>query len=290
MICPGRHGGGFEQTEGRIIMISKSWLTSLVAATAITGVVSLGMETSYARPSPRAAFGAVAGLALHAGSFGPADTVPTPPSKAVHAIRTPSPIGTLAASTAPVTCSMNGAIQQCGIEYWGGHNMGSVTPVVHPIWYGNWPTGSTTKSIVTTFLANLGGTPWMKVLSTYRDKYGASPTGALTLGSSYSISDPNPRVLSDNDIQNIVDKAITSGAFTRDSNSIYIVFTAPGFGETAWDGSKFNVVGGFCGWHSANIATSPVTKYIFIGDPSVGVRVIHRGSVQVIPQLVPVPF
>jgi hypothetical protein len=138
------------------------------------------------------------------------------------------------------------------------------TPNVYYIWYGTW--GTTDKSLLTTLISNIGGSPYLNINKTYFDHsnvhvsgnahYAGATTDAYSQG-------PASTSLSDTQIQNIVTLALNSGALgPKDANGIYFVLTSADVHKSGFGTS-------YCGWHThANIGGTDV-QYGFIGDPSV---------------------
>lgn len=150
------------------------------------------------------------------------------------------------------------ALTQAGIQYHGGPVLlGQVN--VYVIWYGTW--SATSKSILTVFLNNLGGSPYWNINTSYTSSAGVKISNSLKfLGS--TIDTGTATSLSDANIQTITANAISSGRLPNDPNGIYLVLT----------GSNVTASSGFCtqycGWHTHATISGTDIKYAFIGSVS----------------------
>lgn len=154
-----------------------------------------------------------------------------------------------------------------GISYHNGPVMVSGI-TVYPIWYGN--ISDSTKSVISGFLNNVGGSPYFNINTTYTNGSGQrvqnTPTTLKLSTSSYSDANYSlGKALTDANIQTLVSRALTNGVPT-DANGFYLVITAPDVSETSGFLTKY------CGWHTyANLGTpSTAIKYSFVGDPTNG--------------------
>ena len=143
----------------------------------------------------------------------------------------------------------------------GGVINGTVN--VYYIWYGTW--GSTDKGILTDFATSIGGSPYFNINKTYFDQSNVHVTGAVSYSGfttdAYS-QGPASTSLSDTQILNVVNSAISSGRLPKDSNAVYFVLTSSDVHKSGFGTS-------YCGWHThATIGGSDI-KYSFVGDPSV---------------------
>ena len=154
-----------------------------------------------------------------------------------------------------------------GISYRGGPVMTNPAGQnAYIIWYGNW--SSTKKTIISDFLAGLGGSPYYNINTTYYDASNARVANAVTLKSqttdNYSRTGGQPSStysLSDTDIRTIVASAIASnGLGAHDANGVYFVLTSS-------DVKKSGFLTSYCGWHTYATINGVNTKYSFVGDP-----------------------
>ena len=145
-----------------------------------------------------------------------------------------------------------------GISYHNGPVMrGTVNTYI--IWYGTWTAPK--KTILTTFLKNVGGSPYYLINTTYGDTVGLV-SGATTLAGettdNYSQGNKN---LSDSAIQKIVTSAITTNRLPKDANAVYFVFTSA-------DVTKSGFLTSYCGWHTYTTVNATNIKFSFVGDPT----------------------
>jgi hypothetical protein len=134
---------------------------------------------------------------------------------------------------------------------------------VYYIWYGNW--GSTEQSILTALASDISNSPYFNINKTYFDHSNNHVSGLVSFNGAttdaYS-QGPASTSLSDQQILNVVNSAITSGRLPKDTNGVYFVLTSKDVHKSGFGTS-------YCGWHShATIGGSDI-KYGFIGDPSV---------------------
>ena len=154
------------------------------------------------------------------------------------------------------------------IQYHGGPIMpGSVH--VYFIWYGNWTNGpkksdsQTTVNLIDTLFAGsggIGGSPYMKINSTYGDP-SHQVSGNLSLVRSTTDNYSKGKSVSDAGIKAIVTRAINNGSLPKDTNGLYFVLTSSDVNET----SGFCTL--YCGWHNHGAILSSDIKYSFIGNP-----------------------
>ena len=143
-----------------------------------------------------------------------------------------------------------------------------VVPTAYLIWYGNWnqANGSDTpagQALVRTFLANVGGSPYFQINTTY-----TGVSGGVTLYSAGNPTDPTKEAtvsatgnkpLNDNDIKNIVSNVLTSKTLPTDSNGIYFVLTSSNI-------SKSGFCTQYCGWHTYATINGVQVQYSFVGN------------------------
>ena len=142
------------------------------------------------------------------------------------------------------------------INYYGGPVMlGTVN--IYYIWYGNW-SGDSAVSILSDLAANLGGSPYLNINSSYYDSSLNRPTNSVRLAG--SLIDNYSEGVFDPDIFGAVVNAIHSGAIgPADPSAVYFVLTSadvtvPGFKSS------------FCGWHTADAVDGTYIKYAFVGN------------------------
>jgi hypothetical protein len=141
-----------------------------------------------------------------------------------------------------------------GIFYHGGPIILNGTKV-HYIWYGNW-SGNTATAILEDFAANIGGSPYFNINTTYTDGSGDRVENFVNyIGSAFD-SYSRGTALSDAAVE-----AIVASQNPTDTNGVYFVLTSADVSETSGFCKRY------CGWHtSANINGRDI-KYAFIGNP-----------------------
>jgi len=165
------------------------------------------------------------------------------------------------------------------ISYHGGPIV--VTPSVHIIFYGAWGTGVDNggKQIITDFITNLGGSPWMSVIAgsthypAYSDDTGATVTGRFgTLYNQDVGLNPNlrsPYNLGSGDVWTIVSYYVTHyRRSVYDSNALYVVLSSSTVNQT--NGGPHNgFCTAYCGWHSyQQLTNNQIIKFAWIGNPA----------------------
>jgi hypothetical protein len=143
------------------------------------------------------------------------------------------------------------------------------TPNVYYIWYGNWAAGPVT-SIVEDLARHLGGSSYFNINTTYysQAKGKNSPkmfvSGLLNFGGSTIDNYSRGAVLGDADVQAIVSRAISSGAFLGpgDTNGVYVVLSSADVNETSGLDTQY------CGFHTHGTIGGADIKYAFVGDPT----------------------
>jgi hypothetical protein len=132
---------------------------------------------------------------------------------------------------------------------------------VYLVWYGSW-TGDTATTILPSFIASLGSSPYFATNATYGDSAGRTVSGNLSLAGQTTDSYSQGSSLSDAQVQAIVTSAISGGRLPQDANGVYMVLTSADVTSSA-DGG-FCV--GMCGYHAHNNILGVDTKYAFIGN------------------------
>ena len=153
-----------------------------------------------------------------------------------------------------------------GIIYHGGPVLGTVTghPVhLYFIYYGQWATKDPGgPAIMTDFGANLGGSPYWNILTTYKEPTtGTTIQNAMTLAGTYTDTGSQGSNLTDTTLQTVVKSAIAGGHLPLDPNAVYHVLASPEVNETSGFCSSY------CGFHNHMTVGSWNIKYTFVGDP-----------------------
>jgi phosphate-induced protein 1 len=146
------------------------------------------------------------------------------------------------------------------ITYHGGPVMLGTTNVYY-IWYGNWDANPALQ-ILPDLAAQLGGSPYFNINTTYTDGAGNAVSNSLAYGGSTSVGYPQGTRLNDGNIQSVVASVLTAAtpALPTDPNGIYLVLTSSDVSERGFCTS-------FCGWHTHATINGADVKYGFIGSP-----------------------
>jgi hypothetical protein len=152
-------------------------------------------------------------------------------------------------------------VQGNGISYHNGPVMRSGVNIYY-IWYGNWAQDPTANAILTDYAANVGGSPYFAINTTYGDTVGNVPNTPQTIKYGSSVTDPGSlgTSLSDSSIWTLVTNALKT--LPVDPNGVYFVLTAPYVAETS------GFLTQYCGWHTYNYYNSTPIKYAFVGNPA----------------------
>jgi hypothetical protein len=156
-------------------------------------------------------------------------------------------------------------VQGNGISYHNGPVMRSGVNIYY-IWYGNWAPDPTANAILTDYAANVGGSPYFAINTTYGDTTGNVPNTPQTIKYVSSASDPGTlgTSLNDSSIWTLVTNALNAHSLPADPNGVYFVLTAPNVAETS------GFLTQYCGWHTYNYYNSTPIKYAFVGNPAAG--------------------
>ncbi|CAB4363529.1 MAG: hypothetical protein F2681_06175 [Actinobacteria bacterium] len=149
---------------------------------------------------------------------------------------------------------------QSVMKYYGGAVMtGHVN--VYVVWYGNWPTASSRRKILTDFLQHVPS-PYWAINQTYPNAAGKTVANDISLAGQtddrYSVG---ARQLTDDQIASVVSKAVHSKVLPKDTHGVYLVLTSA-------DVTKAGFLTQYCGWHSYDTIEGSTLKFSFIGDPS----------------------
>ncbi|MEP6902433.1 MAG: hypothetical protein ABJA66_11830 [Actinomycetota bacterium] len=136
------------------------------------------------------------------------------------------------------------------------------TPTIYLIWYGNWnqTNGSDTpagQQIIRDWANSIGGTPHFALNSSYSTSKPIS--GNVLYGGQTTDTGTRTR-LTDNQIKNVVNNAITSGRLPYDVNGVYFLITSSNV--TASSGFCTQ----YCGWHTTGNLTNGKVRYSFVGN------------------------
>jgi hypothetical protein len=165
------------------------------------------------------------------------------------------------------------------IPYNGGPVMKGQVPV-HLIYYGT--LSGTQRAILEDLIANLGGSPWLQILSTYSAPSAGLPTTNIRLGQTWTVPTfsntfPTPEA---DAVEKLVKRTLDTGRLPTDGNAIYLVVLG---NDVASDCSTS------CGWHTGgrilDPVFGPVIKYGLIRNPNVN----GTGACACYPQVVASP-
>jgi hypothetical protein len=145
------------------------------------------------------------------------------------------------------------------INYNGGPLLLGTTKIYY-IWYGSWDASSV--GILSNFASHIGGSQYFNINTGYFDGTGTSVSNSVSF--SGSVNDNYSRGhsgLSDNDIWQVVNNALSHGSLPVDSNGVYFVLTSGDVGVSGFGSS-------FCGYHSQNSYNNTNIQYAFVGNPA----------------------
>lgn len=172
-------------------------------------------------------------------------------------VRAPAQIVALRAQGASSTSASSSTN---GIEYHGGPII--TNPHVYFIWYGNW-TSNTALTILPQFISGLSLSSYFNINSTYPDNTGARITSSVSMNSQVFDNYSQGTILSDQGLQTVVSRQLTSGGLPTDTNGIYFVLTSADVDEKGASG-EFCVQ--FCGFHNHAVLNGADIKYSFVGN------------------------
>jgi hypothetical protein len=139
------------------------------------------------------------------------------------------------------------------------------TPAVYLIYYGNW-SGSISPQILGEFMSGFGGTPYLRMNTTYPDANGARPSGGLLFAGSVGDLYSHGPTLSVQDMRDVVIGKIDAGELPLDSNGIYLIVTPSDVTDLRPDGSTF-CTPGTSPYHGTGMYSGTTLKYGFVGSP-----------------------
>jgi len=133
---------------------------------------------------------------------------------------------------------------------------GSNTPNLYYIWYGNWD-GNTALDILPDLAANIGGSPYFNINTTYTDAFGNPVINAVNYGD--AAFDFYSQGTTIGNMSNVVRGALDRGDLPLDYNGIYFVLTSR-------DVTTSGFCSRHCGYHGAFSFQGTPVKYGFIGN------------------------
>lgn len=165
-------------------------------------------------------------------------------------------VGTTASAPGPIT-------------YHGGPVMtGNVK--AYAVFYGAWSSNS--KTIVSNFLSQIGGSSWYGTQTKYYSQSGSSQSfvsNSVTYGGSVSISSSTGgwqgTNLRESSIAYILLSAFYAG-LPMDGNAVYFVLTSPEV-SVAGSSTSSGFCSSYCGWHGSASINRVTYQYSFVGNP-----------------------
>jgi Phosphate-induced protein 1 conserved region len=148
-----------------------------------------------------------------------------------------------------------------GISYHGGPVMLNQVNIYY-IWYGAWNFATdNTNTLLSTFGSRIGGTPYFNINTTYTNSSNQAVSGQVALPKSATDTGSQGSALSDNAVQAIVAKALSSTALPTDPNGVYFVLTSKEVTETSGFCTQY------CAWHTHGTINGQDIKFGFVGNP-----------------------
>ncbi|KAL2915179.1 hypothetical protein HK105_205293 [Polyrhizophydium stewartii] len=144
---------------------------------------------------------------------------------------------------------------------------------VYLIYYGSW--SSSQKSIVETFIKGIGTSKWWNIERKYYFQRSSGSTKTFignqvslagTATDNYSLGTS----LSGNDLPNIIQSKVDSGALPEDTNAVYFVLTAGDVSESIRpDLGSASFCSDYCGYHvSTTLSSGNRVFYAMAGNPT----------------------
>jgi hypothetical protein len=159
------------------------------------------------------------------------------------------------------TAKMFSHLSNNGISYHGGPVM-LHTVNMYYIWYGAWDFNvDNTNTILNSFGNSIGGTSYFNINTTYYDSSTAPASGLVTLSKTTTDTGSQGNALTDSSVENVVSRALATGALPTDPNGVYFVLTSKEITETSGFCTQY------CAWHSHGTINGQDIKYGFVGNP-----------------------
>jgi Phosphate-induced protein 1 conserved region len=153
-----------------------------------------------------------------------------------------------------------------GIYYHGGTVIAgpAVTKVVAIYWsantiYPSQPTGTggaaSDNSLIGSFLKSLGGSPYFNINTTYTNGSGAKVLNQVTYTGFWATGSNPSSAPTDQDMINLIDNGLKSGAIAYDPNTVYAIFTGNGVNLGGGFGSQY------CAYHTHGTTSKGLVYY-----------------------------
>ena len=138
---------------------------------------------------------------------------------------------------------------------------------VYYIWYGTWNHEGTTATsrIATDFITNLGGSPYHNINTTYYQGNGEFVSNVVTFGGAIDNVYSHGAALTEQDVAEVVQKAIDDLQLPLDPSGVYFVLGAADV--TTGEGTETLFCTKYCGFHNYIVVEGTPVKYAFIGNP-----------------------
>lgn len=134
---------------------------------------------------------------------------------------------------------------------------GSNVPNLYYVWYGDW-NGNTALDILPDLAANIGGSAYFNINTTYTDASGNPVINAAVFGGNAFDSYSQGSTVSS--VNTIVRGALDRGALPVDENGVYLVLTSA-------DVTTNGFCSRFCAYHTALTYGASRIKTGFVGNP-----------------------
>lgn len=152
-------------------------------------------------------------------------------------------------------------------------------PLVYLIWYGDW-VGSTTPSILTDLVTNLGSSSYFAINTTYPDATGGAPVALIYAGSVEDAYSRGP-TLTTSDIQAVITDKFLNSTFPLVPDAVYVVIASPDVVDRRADGTSF-CTRATPPQHGTAVFDGARFGYAFIGDarrcPSIAAPQFNGGA------------
>jgi len=180
-------------------------------------------------------------------------TSQTKKGKAIMPIKRPISNSTLRGSNFASAASVK-------LPYQGGPVMlGTIN--VYYIWYGNWSSlNPGAIPLLEKFAANIGGSPYWNIQTTYFDSQGNHMSNSVSFKGSVTYPQFSSSLLR-TDIETIVVNTIKKKTLPLNTNGVYFVFTAS---DIDVNDAGFGFCGQYCGWHDWTQLSGQYIKYAFV--------------------------
>ena len=173
-----------------------------------------------------------------------------------------------------VLCALATAAQNSRLTSKMLYHNGPVLPGIrniYTIYYGCWdqncgfPGDAATPQLLADFITTIGGSPYMRINSTYTDASGQPAASSFIYGGQIDESSYSHGVdLTPSDVVGVISDLVNSFRLPQDPNGIYVIIASADVASTAT---------GFCTpsappFHAEGLVNGSPVKYIFLGNPN----------------------